>query len=147
MTIFIKLNEKWNAEPNAPDPKIEIKGNDLQLSFFLNYMVFNDVTEEDIGILIFRNCIKYRLGYTNDEGWYKGQCRFSKIAPEWGEFYEIIGDGLFEKSPNDWKEIINKVMNPKHFLFYFRDDTFECIAEKWEYKIKKAAEQAGGAEK
>jgi hypothetical protein len=29
------------------------------------------------------------LGRTNDEGWYLGQCRFSKVAPTWGEFYHV----------------------------------------------------------
>jgi hypothetical protein len=44
----------------------------------------------------------YRLGGTNDEGWYVGQCRFSKVAPAWGEFYEVDGDLKLESSSDDW---------------------------------------------
>ena len=68
----------------------------------------------------------------NDEGWYMGQCRFSKLAPEWGEFYEVKGDLLLEKCPNDWKTI-NTCNGEKHYLFYLRDSMFECDAYKYEF--------------
>jgi hypothetical protein len=48
---------------------------------------------------------RYRLGNTNDEGWYRGQCRFSKLAPAWGEFYEVEGDPLMDKAPDDWVQL------------------------------------------
>lgn len=74
------------------------------------------------------NCSRYRLGATNDEGWYRGQCRYSNVAPEWGEFYEIEGPDPHMMDPIDWMTA-SGVANPaRHFLFYFRDNTFECIA-------------------
>jgi hypothetical protein len=69
----------------------------------------------------------------NDEGWYLGQCRFSKIAPAWGEFYEVDGDLKLESVPNDWIVVgPESRTTAKHFLFYLRDQTFECDAESIE---------------
>src|SRR6478736_916613 len=92
MTTFEQLNDGWNANPNAPNPKVTIEGRDVLVSFGMNRFVFPDFTAEDVGRLRFCLCSRYRLGDTNDEGWHRGQCRFSKIAPSWGEFYEVSGD-------------------------------------------------------
>ena len=85
--------------------------------------------EDELGFLRFLNCARYRLGATNDEGWYRGHCRFSQVAPEWGEFYEVAGDSTLE-GPIDWHVLSEKTANQlHHFLFYLRDHTFECLAE------------------
>jgi hypothetical protein len=127
---FVPLNVDWNAEPNAPDPHIDVLGKDILLRFFVNPFQFEDFAEADIGFLRFVNCLRYRLGPTNDEGWYRGQCRFSKIAPKWGEFYEVSGDEMSTKGPTDWHVVsTNATCELHHFLFYFRDKTFECVAE------------------
>ena len=127
---FLKLNEGWNAEPNAPNPTVAIDGADLILKFFINAFQYPEFKEEELGVLRFKRCEHYRLGSTNDEGWYLGQCRFSKLAPTWGEFYCVKGDGALLNSPKDWKTVGPSTGNGKHFLFYFRDDTFECVADQ-----------------
>jgi hypothetical protein len=133
-TIFTKLNDGWNAEPNCPLPAIGVNHGMVTLTFFLNAFVYKGFVEGDRGQIIFRDSSRYRLGRTNDEGWYLGQCRFSRKAPAWGEFYEIDGDLQTDFPGLDWK-----VLNPltpiasRHFLFYFRDNTFECDAEDWEF--------------
>jgi len=129
MTRFKKLNLDWNAEPNAPAPQITRWDLDVVSSFYLNAFIFPKFREGDVGQLRFRNCWRYRLGSTNDEGWYKGQCRFSKIAPKWGEFYEVSGELLIDQGPLDWKEVGPIGNSQNHFLFYFRDETFDCDAE------------------
>ena len=97
-TVFTKLSVGWNAEPNAPNPQVQIWEHDVVLSFHVNPFIYHQFKAEDIGQLRFRNCRRYRLGSVNDEGWYRGQCRFSKLAPTWGEFYEIRGDLLCQRS-------------------------------------------------
>lgn len=129
-TSFIQINEGWNAEPNAPDPVIELMGTDLLLSFFVNPFRYPEFQEEEIGVLRFVQCERYRLGSTNDEGWYRGQCRFSKLAPAWGEFYLLKGDSALLDAPRDWKVIVPSTGRGQHFLFYFRDQTFECVAHQ-----------------
>ncbi|UQD76810.1 hypothetical protein JEY40_20920 [Bradyrhizobium japonicum] len=128
---FRKLNDGWNAQPNAPWPRVAVFGHDVLLRFLLNPFRFTSFAEEDEGILRFQNCIRYRLGATNDEGWYRGQCRYSRLAPEWGEFYEIAGPDPDAMDPADWNIAGGASTALRHFLFYFRDETFECIADSW----------------
>jgi hypothetical protein len=125
---FFRLNEDWNAEPNAPDPAVRIVGADVVLSFFLNPFLYKDFQPEDRGILRFVDCERFRLGPTNDEGWYSGQCRFSGLAPSWGEFYLIRGDAALLETREDWRLLASPAKGGRHFLFYFRDNTFECVA-------------------
>jgi hypothetical protein len=88
--IFRRLNEDWDAEPNAPCADVFAEGSVAQLTFFLNPWAYG-AQEGDKGRLTFAHCAMWRLGATNDEGWYAGQCRYAKIAPAWGAFYELLG--------------------------------------------------------
>ena len=89
--IFIRLNEGWNAEPNAPEGEVAVSGPVVRLKFLLNPCAY-EAEEGEMGCAIFEQCSMWRLGSTNDEGWYAGQCRYSKVAPAWGEFYELLGE-------------------------------------------------------
>jgi hypothetical protein len=141
MTEFRKLNCEWNADPNVPCPKVKIDGADVVLCFKMNYFEFTAFREGDVGVLRFLRCARYRLGSTNDEGWYRGQCRFSKIAPSWGEFYELSGDLRLNECPDDWVQIGEDGRACRHFLFYLRDETFECEAMDWEIVVTNAPSQ------
>jgi hypothetical protein len=127
---FVQINEDWNAEPNAPHPAVKVQEQDVLLKFFINAFQFAEFEEGEVAILRFGHCERYRLGSTNDEGWYRGQCRFSKLAPAWGEFYIVHGDAALLEAPQDWNTIGPFTGHGKHFLFYFRDNTFECIADE-----------------
>jgi len=121
---FIHLNKNWNAEPNAPEESIEISESRLILDFFVNPWAYEGFEDE-------QKTSKYRHGETNDEGWYRGQCRFKKLAPNWGEFYQIIGTDNEVEEATDWITLSQeKELN--HYLFYFRDNTFECFAKLYE---------------
>ncbi len=135
---LLKLNKDWDAEPNAPMPKVSVSAdtNNIFLEFFLNSFIHDNVDEEDLGVLEFINCYMYRLGPTNDEGFYKGQCRFSNSGVVWGDFYQIKDSNWQEDFPDD-RIIVNSTINPNHlhhYLFYFRDETFECIAESYSFR-------------
>lgn len=127
---FKRLNVDWNAEPNAPDASVESTGFTVRLSFFLNPWGYKADVEER-GCLVFERSSAWRLGATNDEGWYRGQCRYSKIAPAWGEFYELLGDDERRVNPSDWHNLGPMTPETRHFLFYLRDNTFECLADEW----------------
>lgn len=132
---FRKLNEGWNAEPNAPNPRVAVSGRDLVVRFLLNPFRFESFVEDDEGVLRFEDCVRYRLGATNDEGWHRGQCRYSKLAPEWGEFYELVGPDPHLMDPLDWKVASGvSTSSLRHFLFYLRDETFECMAADWAFE-------------
>lgn len=152
MTTFTKLNEGWNADPNGDTPKITIEGGDLIFEFLLNDLIFPKYKSAENGILRFSDCWRYRLGSTNDEGWFRGQCRFSRLAPEWGEFYEVHGDLQLEAVPDrsvflvrgidlgpfslDWVTLGEPANPSRHFLFYLRDQTLECDASAWEFSVR-----------
>ena len=144
-TVFAKLNSGWNAEPNPPEPTVAVEGNDVLLSFFMNPFQFPEFSAGDLGTLRFANCSRYRLGPTNDEGWYRGQCRFSGLAPAWGEFYEVSGDLLLEKAPSNWVVVDPGRTASRHFLFYLRDETFECGANAWSLQLIRALADETGA--
>ena len=129
-TKFYQLNEGWNAEPNAPNPSIEVRGEDLVLKFRVNPFQFHDFERNEVGILHFVRCERYRLGSPDDVGWHRGRCRFSSLAPKWGEFYRVEGDAALLEAPVDWQSLRPPIGTGKHFLFYFRDDTFECVGER-----------------
>jgi hypothetical protein len=130
--MFAQLNLNWNADPNDPEPRVEASCQDLLLHFRLNYFRYHHFAEGDVGALRFRQCARYRRGPTNDEGWYRGQCRYTPSAPKWGEFYEIDGDDPLRDQPTDWHVLSGEVQGLRHYLFYFRDETFECLAQSWE---------------
>jgi hypothetical protein len=126
---FHQLNSGLNAEPYIPSPAIEIQAQDLVLKFSVNAFQFPEFEEGEFGALRFVRCERYRLGPTNDDGWYRGLCRFSKLAPEWGEFYIVQGDADLLDAPQDWQPVTPSTGSGRHFLFYFRDNTFECVAK------------------
>lgn len=128
---FQRLNNDWNAEPNAPDPRVRVSDSEVRLSFLLNPFAY-EADEDEVGYLTFEDCFLWRLGSTNDEGWYSGQCRYSRSAPEWGYFYELLGDDELRMAPNDWHSQAGS--GNRHFMFYLRDATFECIAAEWRFE-------------
>jgi len=141
---FVQQNINWNAEPNAPMPKVEIKegSSKIVLTFYMNAFMYENVDEDDIGVIEFDNCLKFRIGSTNDEGFYRGQCRFAQTGVEWGEFYRIVNSNWKEYFPSDEVAVdanLEHSTELNHYLFYFRDETFECIAESYSFKIKSAS--------
>lgn len=132
-TQFKQLNYGWNAEPNAPKVDVHIDGDSVTLSFLANPYQFPGFEEGQVIRLRFIDVWRYAISEVNDEGWYSGQCRFSTFAPSWGQFYEVSGDLKLDEFEADWKlvsESAGKLL--RHYLFYFRDETFECDAVAWE---------------
>ena len=100
-TYFKKLHEDWDAQPGAPEPNVRTDEPGLTLTFFRNVSLNSKFRDYDRGEIFFPNCWRYRLGYPNDAGWYRGHCRFRCWAPAWGDFYEVTGD-LLDSGPKDW---------------------------------------------
>lgn len=130
-TQFVRLNDDWNAEPNAPHPAVAVERDQVVLTFLANAFEHARFSEGQRLRLRFTNTRRYRLGPTNDHGWFAGQCRFSGEAPEWGQFYEVSGDRKLELCPDDWQVVDSSQAPTRHFLFYLRDETFECEADDW----------------
>lgn len=139
-THFEKLNRGWDAKAGAPEPTVQMGESGLTLTFFLSSSLNPGIRDYDRGEIFFPKCWRYRLGYPNDEGWYKGHCRFRCWAPDWGDFYEVTGD-LLDGGANDW--VLPAAIRPevsKHFLFYFKDETFECDADGWSFRVLRVSD-------
>lgn len=135
-TDFVQLNHGWNAEPNAPYPEVRVDADSVSLDFFANPFQFPSFAEDKRLRLVFRGTWRYGFSTVNDEGWYRGQCRFSGIAPGWGEFYEVSGDLKLDECRVMWKYVAQEARpGNRHFLFYLRDETFECDATSWELVV------------
>ena len=133
MTVFTQKNAGWNAHPNGPLPKVIVESDTLTLRFYLNHFVFEQFAEDETGRIEFVGVTRWRLGPTNDEGWYRGQCRYTSQAPGWGEFYELTGPDPLINLPDDWLRVGPDRPDGRQFLFYLRDETFECVADNWEF--------------
>lgn len=132
-TYFTKLNHGWNAAPNAPHIDARVDGTSLTLAFLANPYQFHGFKRGQVIRLRFDDVWRYAFGEINDEGWHRGQCRFSYLAPSWGEFYEVTGELYLDQFKADWHVLSDPpAKHVRHFLFYFRDENFECDAVSWE---------------
>ncbi|MFL4470089.1 hypothetical protein ACERZ8_09500 [Tateyamaria armeniaca] len=134
MMKFIQLNADWNAEPNAPDLQVEQDDTSLVARFEPNRFIFPEFDRISFILVRFENCERYRITSVNDHGWYGGQCRFSGLAPAWGEFYEILGDTWDDLDATPWIELNG--LGARHFHFYFRDEALEVKAFDWSMQTK-----------
>lgn len=132
--IFEQLNDDWNADPVDPDGQVSISDSDLRFAFFLGAWGAYTAEEGETGRLIFRRCAVWRRGVVNDEGWYRGQCRYSSVAPAWGEFYEILGDDDRRVEGGAWHRLAPLTAEHRHFLFYMKDEVLECFAVDWSFE-------------
>ena len=132
-TAFVQLNQGWNAEPNAPEPRVDLDGDDVVLRFGLNGFQFDAFAPGEQGFLRFHVCSRYRFSSVNDEGWYRGQCRFIGVAPKWGEFCEVTDDFKDDAPSIAWTDHAATADSQRNFLFYFRDNAFECSARDWSF--------------
>jgi hypothetical protein len=136
---YSRLNTDWNAEPNAPQVKISIDGTTITLEFFLNYFMYEKFKEGDKCMLKFKNCHKYSSNGMNDEGYYRGQYRYKYTELPWGEFYKLDTD--WEVDFPAEHIVLSAPANThqlNHYIFFFRDNTFECVAESYELEFLRA---------
>lgn len=132
---YVKLNLDWDPEPNAPYEQLLSLGSQLLLFFRLNWMVHEGVSETEAGLLVFHNVEQFRLGSTNDEGYYRGQFRFGPNDLPWGAFYKIQISDARPGEINDWKATGESFKNKNHYLLFFKDRTFEAQATAFDFHI------------
>ena len=131
---YIQITTNWNADPVLPKIELTIDRTDLIMDIYLNHYVFDNFKKGDKVKIRFKDCTLYSLNTCNDEGYYYGQYRTNPNELPWGEFYEIIC-GLDRNMPNPIVEIVNDNSNKKHFIFFFKDETFECLASDYELEF------------
>ena len=134
LPTFAHLNEDWNAHPNDVGLKIEQNGQRLLAHMRPNPYAYREYENIPSITVRFSGCERYRVTPVNDHGWYGGQCRFSGLAPSWGEFYEISGDTRDDMDPTPWVKMEGS--GTRHFHFYLRDEVLEVKAQDWSLETK-----------
>lgn len=134
---FEKLNKGWNPEPNAPEEEIVVSGSDVIVSFLINPFQSGTYKDGDRAVLTFHGCLQYRYGSPNDEGFFVfNQSRFKEYGVEWGEFYKVCGSNWETDFPDPVSVSEQPHEGLNHYLLYFRDGTFECLASDYEMTIE-----------
>ena len=131
---YIQITTNWNADPVLPKIELTIDRTDLIMDIYLNHYVFDNFEKGYKVKIRFKDCTLYSLNTCNDEGYYYGQYRTNPNELPWGEFYEIIC-GLDRNMPNPIVKIADDNSDKKHFIFFFKDETFECIASEYELEF------------
>src|SRR6478735_1456083 len=132
---FTKLNLDWDADPNVPDVKVTVIDDTVLVEFDLNYFEGEQFKEGDRGRLKFIGCHKYSSNGPNDEGYYKGQHRYKYTDLPWGDFYKLETNWRLDFP--DYPVFLSRSYDDNllsHYLFFFRESTFECVA--WKYELE-----------
>lgn len=132
LPTFTRLNVDWNAHPNDVSLNLEQRGQTLLAHMKPNPYVYRQYEKTPQITVSFEGCASYRVTPVNDHGWYSGQCRFSGLAPSWGEFYEISGKTRDELVLTPWIKLEGR--GTRHFHFYLKDETLEVKAQDWTLK-------------
>ncbi len=90
-SYFTKLNDGWDAEPNAPMPEGRLDGQGLALTFFLNAMIHEDVRDYDRGEPAFAQIVGATgSGQPTTRAGTRGTAA-SSVSPRIGaDFHEIL---------------------------------------------------------
>lgn len=132
---YFRITSDWNADPVSPEIHLEIDKNNLITEIFVNHLVFDDFEEGDKAKITFKNCSIYSLNACNDEGYYYGQYRINSNELPWGEFYEIMS-GIDRKFPEPITRINDELEGKRHYIFLFKDETFECLADHFKLELQ-----------
>jgi hypothetical protein len=138
--IFEQQYLPYAPDPNVAEPAVEVLNGNVILDFPIQ-------EQGKLGKILFEECVIYRVGSPNDEGFYsygfdpkmRNDSSFSKKEfpeLEFHSFYKIIG--------MDWKKgllgegvvILDGEFKNKnqlsHFVFFMKEATFECVAKSYE---------------
>ncbi|PHR46508.1 MAG: hypothetical protein COA32_10210 [Fluviicola sp.] len=130
---YIKITTDWNADPVSPEIQLKVVVDDLVVEMLVNHFQFDEFIEGDKVKITFKNCSIYSLNTCNDKGYFFGQYRINPNELPWGEFYEIRS-GLDKSLPDPVVQLNNKQNVNRHYIFFFKDETFECLATN--YKLE-----------
>jgi hypothetical protein len=128
------------ADGGAPEPKLTVVNGDIVIEFWANHHFHPEFGMHDKGRITFFHCHKYDFEGTNDEGYFMGQHRFNDEQLPWGDFYQLHDTAWeidFPPNPSLLTEFKNKDQL-NHYLLFFKDECFECVAKSYKIEIIKA---------
>ncbi|MGZ5192016.1 MAG: hypothetical protein ACXWCZ_13490, partial [Flavisolibacter sp.] len=123
----------------SPEVTLMVDNSSVTLNFFVNYFLFDNFNEGDRAKVTFNKCHKYSFNNMNDEGYYMGQYRYKYTDLPWGEFYLLDSD-WHRDFPIRQNILLTdpEIKKQHHYIFFFKDNTFECVAEEYQLEFIKA---------
>lgn len=146
---FQKIDLPFKPAPNTAVPLVEVHNTDVLLGFDSCELDDYDFYNAKIRHINFVDCLMYREGSPNDDGFYlfgdepkinNDSIYYKQNFPDldFDTFYKVIGvDWKNDLLGNGTKILDNQYKEKEgfiHFVFFMKDGTFECVAK--EYNIK-----------
>jgi hypothetical protein len=139
--VFVRQANAIEADPNTAEPVVKIVGNDILLTYDLK-----NWSDDEAAIIRFHDVLIYRIGDPNDEGFYgDGEPRIRNDSMyslrrfphlEFWNFYEVVGfdwkSGLIGSEVYVIDQDFQRKTDYRHFVFFMKDGTFECVCQSWE---------------
>lgn len=131
-----KLNKNWSAEPSVPLETIKRTDDGIEVNFLLNSLPYEYIEEGEKGKLEFYDVYAYRKTASNLEEISKRKIPLKVDQIPLGDFYELLDSKWKTDFPTD-KIVVDeskKTSKLRHFLFFLKDSTFECLASDYSYR-------------
>lgn len=145
---FHKVDIGVKPDPSLANPKVEVVKHEDVVN--LHFEIENKNLLTKLAKIEFRNCLMYRVGSPNDEGFYSffykpeiiNESIYSKKnfpELEFDEFYLVEGYDWVKHQLGQGticlKDIPSNINEYKHYVFFMKDGTFECVARDFKKVI------------
>lgn len=125
----------WDT--GAPMPHLLTNGYRTILLFYLRDDYSESMETESVALVEFHRCISAKLGDPNEEIFHGHRLHGSGLEPysaqivrnsKWIQELEGINKVHSQYDPELWRSL-------NHYIFWFHDDTFECVAKSYEVEV------------
>jgi hypothetical protein len=133
---FKKLNKNWAADLNAPHESIIQNEDGIEVDFLLNSFPYEHIDDGEKGKIAFYDVFAYRNVASIAEEISKRQIPFKVEQIPFGDLFELLDSKWKTDFPED-KIIVDETKKSsklRHFLFFLKDATFECLAVDYQFK-------------
>jgi hypothetical protein len=123
-------------------PEAAVSGAVVLQSEYSTYLLFNAMKENSdglyadsgIGVIEYKGCLQSKFGYPNDEAAEGHPLNmYFEEADGFYDFYEVLDSPwLKELSQQNQKVFPGTNYTHRHFVVFFHDSTFECLANDFE---------------
>lgn len=131
----ISFPVKWNA--GAPSPHLLANGHKTFLLFDMPDTLLDSDMGERVALVIFSRCISSKFGSPNEEV-FRGHPLYGKGLDSssvqivrnsrWLGEVETVNKVHPQYNPNIWRTL-------NHYVFWFHDETYECLASSFDVQI------------
>lgn len=131
----IQLNKNWKSDSNAPKENIIQNENGIEVEFLLDSFNYEHIDQGEKGKIEFYEVYAYRNVSSIAEEISKRKIPIKVDQIPLGDLYELLDSKWKTDFPED-KIIVDeskKTSKLRHFLFFLKDTTIECLASDYSY--------------